>query len=222
MFTNDYLVQEEDIYQSIYAKSKVEFDAYVKAGTVIQNYTHILVMLLRLRQACDHPYLAVKGQVLLGNVEEKKTRVATRASKNKKTPEKPAKGGKKGKKQDATPEKDEKTSKNNESSTPTKVAENKTEDAKENAVTVCPVCDDVLEDPVISSCKHVFCKSCVKSKKTDDDPKSDVATNNTNGTNNTNQIKTEKTTSFVCPVCNNDLVRTCGEPHDVDTNAFII
>jgi DNA repair protein RAD5 len=207
--------EEEDIYQSIYAKSKVEFDAYVKAGTVIQNYTHILVMLLRLRQACDHPYLAVKGQVLLGNVEEKKTRVATRASKNKKTPEKPAKGGKKDKKQNATPEKDEKTNNNSDSSTPTKVAENKTEDAKENAVTVCPVCDDVLEDPVISSCKHVFCKSCVKSKKTDDDPKSDVATNNTNGTNNTNQIKTEKTTSFVCPVCNNDLKEDSIKPYIV-------
>lgn len=33
---------------------------YADAGTVKQNYVNILLMLLRLRQACDHPLL-VKG-----------------------------------------------------------------------------------------------------------------------------------------------------------------
>jgi len=31
--------------------------AYAAAGTVSQNYANILLMLLRLRQACDHPLL---------------------------------------------------------------------------------------------------------------------------------------------------------------------
>lgn len=31
--------------------------AYAAAGTVNQNYANILLMLLRLRQACDHPLL---------------------------------------------------------------------------------------------------------------------------------------------------------------------
>jgi len=31
--------------------------AYAAAGTVNQNYANILLMLLRLRQACDHPRL---------------------------------------------------------------------------------------------------------------------------------------------------------------------
>lgn len=31
--------------------------AYAQAGTVSQNYANILLMLLRLRQACDHPLL---------------------------------------------------------------------------------------------------------------------------------------------------------------------
>ncbi|CAK9162761.1 unnamed protein product [Ilex paraguariensis] len=35
-------------------------NAYADAGTVNQNYASILLMLLRLRQACDHPLL-VKG-----------------------------------------------------------------------------------------------------------------------------------------------------------------
>lgn len=36
------------------------FQAYAAAGTLKQNYANILLMLLRLRQACDHPLL-VKG-----------------------------------------------------------------------------------------------------------------------------------------------------------------
>ena len=30
---------------------------FAAAGTIKQNYANILVLLLRLRQACDHPYL---------------------------------------------------------------------------------------------------------------------------------------------------------------------
>lgn len=36
------------------------FQEYEAAGTVKQNYVNILLMLLRLRQACDHPLL-VRG-----------------------------------------------------------------------------------------------------------------------------------------------------------------
>jgi SNF2 family DNA or RNA helicase len=36
------------------------FQVYAAAGTLKQNYANILLMLLRLRQACDHPLL-VKG-----------------------------------------------------------------------------------------------------------------------------------------------------------------
>lgn len=38
----------------------MELQEYAAAGTVKQNYVNILLMLLRLRQACDHPVL-VKG-----------------------------------------------------------------------------------------------------------------------------------------------------------------
>lgn len=34
---------------------------YAAAGTVKQNYVNILLMLLRLRQACDHPLLVRKS-----------------------------------------------------------------------------------------------------------------------------------------------------------------
>ncbi|RAL45745.1 unnamed protein product [Cuscuta campestris] len=53
--------EERDFYNRLEAASRSQFKAYAAAGTVRQNYANILLMLLRLRQACDHPQL-VKGQ----------------------------------------------------------------------------------------------------------------------------------------------------------------
>ncbi|KAF3580403.1 hypothetical protein DY000_02028931 [Brassica cretica] len=49
--------EEFDFYKGLEATSQSEFEAYADAGTVNKNYVYILVMLLRLRQACDHPQL---------------------------------------------------------------------------------------------------------------------------------------------------------------------
>lgn len=51
---------ERDFYCRLEAESRAQFAEYAAAGTVKQNYVNILLMLLRLRQACDHPLL-VKG-----------------------------------------------------------------------------------------------------------------------------------------------------------------
>nr|GMD36140.1 helicase-like transcription factor CHR28 isoform X1 [Ipomoea batatas] len=53
--------EERAFYNRLEAVSRSQFKAYAAAGTVRQNYANILLMLLRLRQACDHPQL-VKGQ----------------------------------------------------------------------------------------------------------------------------------------------------------------
>lgn len=52
--------EERDFYSKLEADSRAQFEEYAAAGTVKQNYVNILLMLLRLRQACDHPLL-VKG-----------------------------------------------------------------------------------------------------------------------------------------------------------------
>ncbi|CAO2842686.1 unnamed protein product [Amaranthus hypochondriacus] len=49
--------KERDFYRSLEADSRAQFQAYAESGTVKQNYVNILLMLLRLRQACDHPFL---------------------------------------------------------------------------------------------------------------------------------------------------------------------
>ncbi|XP_057962916.1 helicase-like transcription factor CHR28 [Malania oleifera] len=56
----DFSKEERDFYSRLEADSRAQFEVYAAAGTVKQNYVNILLMLLRLRQACDHPFL-VKG-----------------------------------------------------------------------------------------------------------------------------------------------------------------
>ncbi|KAE8100827.1 hypothetical protein FH972_018678 [Carpinus fangiana] len=53
----DFSTEERDFYTKLEADSCSRFKAYAAAGTVNQNYANILLMLLRLRQACDHPLL---------------------------------------------------------------------------------------------------------------------------------------------------------------------
>ncbi|EOA29760.1 hypothetical protein CARUB_v10012850mg [Capsella rubella] len=56
----EFSVEERSFYTKLEADSRSQFKAYAAAGTLSQNYANILLMLLRLRQACDHPQL-VKG-----------------------------------------------------------------------------------------------------------------------------------------------------------------
>ncbi|KAI3817047.1 hypothetical protein L1987_10834 [Smallanthus sonchifolius] len=72
----DFSPEERAFYQKLEAESRSRFKAYAAAGTVSQNYANILLMLLRLRQACDHPLL-VKGFT-----SESVSRLSTRMAKN--------------------------------------------------------------------------------------------------------------------------------------------
>ncbi|KAI9172276.1 ATP-dependent helicase [Paramyrothecium foliicola] len=49
--------EERDFYDQLEKKSQVQFSKYLREGTVGRNYSNILVLLLRLRQACCHPHL---------------------------------------------------------------------------------------------------------------------------------------------------------------------
>ena len=53
VFSND----EWNFYKELETTSQVTFSRYLRAGTVGKNYSHVLVLLLRLRQACCHPHL---------------------------------------------------------------------------------------------------------------------------------------------------------------------
>lgn len=49
--------EEQTFYDELEANSQKQVDRLVQAGTLGKNYSHVFVLLLRLRQACDHPLL---------------------------------------------------------------------------------------------------------------------------------------------------------------------
>ncbi|KZM21104.1 uncharacterized protein EKO05_0003573 [Ascochyta rabiei] len=49
--------EEMEIYKALETKSQVQLNKYLEKGTLSANYANVLVLLLRLRQACCHPHL---------------------------------------------------------------------------------------------------------------------------------------------------------------------
>ncbi|KAI3995140.1 hypothetical protein MKX01_031942 [Papaver californicum] len=49
--------EEQSFYSQLETRSSLQFMEYDRAGTINQNYANILVLLLYLRMACDHPLL---------------------------------------------------------------------------------------------------------------------------------------------------------------------
>jgi hypothetical protein len=56
-------------YRALEARSKIAFNKYLKQGAVGRNYSNILTLLLRMRQACCHPHLITDHERSDSNVE---------------------------------------------------------------------------------------------------------------------------------------------------------
>ncbi|KAJ3185546.1 hypothetical protein HDU87_000169 [Geranomyces variabilis] len=56
----DFSPEEREFYTALEQRAQIRFSRYLKKGTVMKNYANVLVLLLRLRQACLHPYLITK------------------------------------------------------------------------------------------------------------------------------------------------------------------
>lgn len=54
--------EELDFYESLYSDSKTKFLAYVNEGTLLNNYAHIFDLLMKMRQAANHPFLVLYGR----------------------------------------------------------------------------------------------------------------------------------------------------------------
>ncbi|ORZ23502.1 SNF2 family N-terminal domain-domain-containing protein [Absidia repens] len=67
----DFPSDERQFYNFVDNKVQTDFNEYVDAGTVMQNYSSVLVLLLRLRQACLHPTLTTIDKPVLKNNEER-------------------------------------------------------------------------------------------------------------------------------------------------------
>ncbi|WVQ97656.1 hypothetical protein IAU59_004770 [Kwoniella sp. CBS 9459] len=53
--------EERAFYDALEKKTELTFNKFVKNGTAMANYTSVLTLLLRLRQACVHPSLVTKS-----------------------------------------------------------------------------------------------------------------------------------------------------------------
>jgi SNF2 family DNA or RNA helicase len=49
--------EEREFYEALETRTQIQFNKYLRANTVGKNYSNVLVLLLRLRQACCHPHL---------------------------------------------------------------------------------------------------------------------------------------------------------------------
>ena len=54
---------EQEFYTQLEVRMAKRFKQYADKGVVLENYTNILVMINKLRQACNHPHLATRGKV---------------------------------------------------------------------------------------------------------------------------------------------------------------
>ncbi|PFH46796.1 hypothetical protein AMATHDRAFT_7394 [Amanita thiersii Skay4041] len=143
----DFTTEERDIYRMVEIKSQAIFNRYLRAGTVLKNYHHVLVLLLRLRQICSHPCLIQEGgrpyvmptekaeedddgdelararRLAPGFIEKMKIKLKDMALSRVKN---------EGEGDNAAPDEDE-----------------------------CPICYDFLTDPTVTLCTHMFCRECI-------------------------------------------------------------
>lgn len=61
---------EQQLYEALESQTKIQFNRYLKANSVGKNYSNILVLLLRLRQACCHPHLIRDLSVDISGITE--------------------------------------------------------------------------------------------------------------------------------------------------------
>ena len=78
--------RERDYYEAMYTQSQAQFDTYVESGTVLNNYAHIFDLLIRLRQAVNHPYLVIFSNSAM---EKKMNEQITTESEGKPLPDNP-------------------------------------------------------------------------------------------------------------------------------------
>ncbi|KAL6060920.1 SNF2 family N-terminal domain-containing protein [Balamuthia mandrillaris] len=187
---SEFEAEEKIFYDGIWEKAKLSFKNLMR-GDAEMTYMQVLEWLLRLRQACDHPYLVLKGQAgqigssssLTGNLNDdddgdkfafKEMDEYEFLNKEYKTALRIFNGMAR-KKQRQPKDHDDSSfvglESMNEPRTPTKNTQLKLRDvvlspSKKNPEAslhnICSLCQNALEeDAVCAPCRHQFCKECM-------------------------------------------------------------
>ena len=127
--------READYYEALYTQSQAQFSTYVTAGVVLNNYAHIFDLLIRLRQAVNHPYLVVYSASNNNSKASDGAAAGVKTSAEAATAAvSPLNGGASG-------------SRNTTTTTTT-------------TTMMCGLCHDPVEDSVSADCGHSFCRLC--------------------------------------------------------------
>lgn len=144
---------EDDFYQALYTQSKTQFDSYIASGTVLNNYAHIFDILIRLRQAVDHPYLVIfsetKSVMSSDSMESAAIDVMSNSS---------GATGKSGRKSARV------SSTITGSSSSSQSCEDEVQDncVARDEDDECGLCREPLDECCVrSTCSHAFCKPCL-------------------------------------------------------------
>ncbi|KAK4482804.1 hypothetical protein RD792_009974 [Penstemon davidsonii] len=127
---------ENEFYDALFRKSKVQFDQLLSEGKVLNNYANILELLLRLRQCCNHPLLVMNSRK--GDTEEYAdlNKLMKRFMNN--TPHSSTQKG------------------------PSRAyVEEVVEGLKNGGNAECPICLEAADDPVLTPCAHRMCRECL-------------------------------------------------------------
>ena len=71
--------EETDYYTALYTQTQTQFNTFVQQGTVVNNYAHIFDLLIRLRQAVNHPWLVEHSATRVLNMEAEEAEAAAAA-----------------------------------------------------------------------------------------------------------------------------------------------
>ncbi|GAA5878832.1 hypothetical protein JCM1840_000729 [Sporobolomyces johnsonii] len=145
----EFSLEEREIYDFIEKKAQTKFNKFLKAGTVMKNYSHVLVMLLRLRQVCFHPALVADAQATLERKEQQKYELKDEVERAKTNVS--AEFVRKAKKMRL------------EAAVERCKAEKAGDDARADE---CSVCLEMMQanegGGVVTRCLHSFCRTCIE------------------------------------------------------------
>ncbi|TFY57616.1 hypothetical protein EVG20_g8474 [Dentipellis fragilis] len=152
MIKLEFTEEEREIYTMVEARSQAIFNRYLRAGTVLKNYHQVLVLLLRLRQICDHPCLITESEsanAFIVPVDESDEMAAPEARAEL------ARARERVSKEFV----DRMKYKLREAALQRMAAEKESEDA--TVEDECPICFDNFTDAIVTPCTHVFCRECI-------------------------------------------------------------
>ncbi|RHZ01800.1 hypothetical protein DYB35_013057, partial [Aphanomyces astaci] len=143
--------EERQFYQAVYTKSQGDFYGYVANGTAGASYVAIFALLLRLRQACDHPFLVVGKDTDL-SLKKAKPPPATHDGQTKE-----------GYYADLSAAMMQTSSCSQHPPREELYIKNRILEIQDEGLECqeCPVCLDVPVAPVLTPCAHLMCHACV-------------------------------------------------------------